>query len=90
MVGATHGITLGLFWVAAVGYVHTLIPKSQNSTGQMLFNTFLAIGTCIGNLLTGFMKDTISIQNGMMVNATVILGIILTGIFFTRRHARLV
>ena len=89
VIGATHGITLGLFWVAAVGYVHTLIPKSQNSTGQMLFNTFLAIGTCIGNLLTGFMKDTISIQNGMMVNATVILGIILAGIFFTRRQARL-
>ncbi|MCQ2959688.1 MAG: MFS transporter [Bacteroidales bacterium] len=77
VVGCLHGITLGLFWCAAIGYVHSLVPIEQNSTGQMLFNTFLAIGTCIGNLLTGFMKDYITLSLGMRINAVLILLLLL-------------
>lgn len=85
VVGCLHGITLGLFWVAAVGFVHKLVPPGQNSTGQMLFNTFLGVGTCLGNLLTGYMKDTISLQYGMRINALVILILIIVGVVFSRR-----
>lgn len=87
-VGALHGITLGLFWAAAIGYVHGLVPKGQNSTGQMVFNTFLAIGTCLGNLLAGFMKDTISLQNGMRINAMLILILLIVGFVFIKVQNR--
>ena len=83
-VGCLHGITLGLFWVAAVSYVHSQVPVEQNSTGQMLFNTFLAIGTCLGNLLTGFMKDYVTIRTGMMMNACVIIILVISAMFVSR------
>lgn len=85
-IGCFHGITLGLFWVAAVGYVHSLVPKEQNSTGQMLFNSFLAIGTCLGNLWTGFMKDYISLQMGMLVNASCIVLLLIVAIVVKRKR----
>ncbi|MCQ2607688.1 MAG: MFS transporter [Bacteroidales bacterium] len=84
VVGSLHGVTLGLFWAAAIGYVHSLVPVDQCSTGQMLFNTFLALGTCLGNLVTGTMKDTISLQSGMQMNALLIVLLILGGILVNR------
>lgn len=83
-VGALHGVTLGLFWASAIGYVHSLVPVDQCSTGQMLFNTFLALGTCLGNLITGTMKDTISLQYGMQINAGLIILLLICGMWGSR------
>ncbi len=87
-IGCLHGITLGLFWVSAINYVHSLVPPEQNSTGQMVFNTFLAIGTCLGNLLTGFMKDVITLRMGMLVNAAMIAIMLLVSFFILKMRNR--
>jgi len=71
-VGCSHGITLGLFLVAAIEYTHQIIPQSQNSTGQTLLYTFLGIGTSIGNFLTGIMKDHFNLRIAMKIDAVMI------------------
>lgn len=80
LIGVLHGITLGLFLVAVIEYTHTIVPKAYNATGQSLLYTFLGIGTCIGNLSNGYLKDTISLQHAMKFNAVGI--VILIGVAY--------
>jgi len=72
-IGASQGITMGLFIVAIAEYVHSIVPPRVRSTGQSLFFTFYSAGVCIGNILAGYLKDVISLQTTMLVNAAAIL-----------------
>lgn len=72
-VGASHGVTLGLFMVATIAFAHKLIPAHLRTTGQSLIYMFLGLGTCIGNFMVGYMKDTISIKSAMIIDAALIL-----------------
>jgi len=81
-VGCSHGITLGLFLVAAIEYTHRIVPQSQNSTGQTLFYTFLGLGTSIGNFLNGLMKDYLSLKHAMKIDAVLIILLVIGALFY--------
>lgn len=84
-VGSLHGITLGLFLVAAIDYTHNLVSPMQNSTAQTLLYTFLGLGNSIGNFLNGIMKDTLSLKTAMKVDSGLLLLVIVVAFFVLKR-----
>ncbi|SFE40348.1 MFS transporter, PPP family, 3-phenylpropionic acid transporter [Paenibacillus algorifonticola] len=55
---ALHGLSFGLFYVAAVEYVASVSGKEMQATGQSVFNmVFVGLGGIIGNLLNGFLYN---------------------------------
>lgn len=51
-----HGLSFGLFYVAAVEYVAAAAGKRMQATGQSIFNmVFSGLGGIVGNLLNGFL-----------------------------------
>ncbi|WP_141499820.1 MFS transporter [Paenibacillus luteus] len=53
---ALHGLSFGLFYVAAVEYVAVASGKQMQATGQSLFNmVFVGLGGIVGNLLNGYL-----------------------------------
>lgn len=87
-IGCLHGVTLGLFLVAAIEYTHRLVPIQFNSTGQTLFYTFLGVGTSVGNLLNGFLKDYMSLQHAMKVNASVVFVMVIVSYVFLQKKSK--
>jgi len=88
MIGSLHGITLGLFYVAVVDYVHSIVPHNQTSTGQSIMYVFLGIGTSIGNLLNGYCNDTMTLKTGMLLNAAMVLLLVLATMTYLRWRKR--
>ena len=86
-IGSLHGITLGLFLVAAIEYTHKIVPASQNSTGQTLLYTFLGLGTSIGNLINGLMKDYYSLRFAMKIDAVLIIILVLVATIYHKRQS---
>ena len=74
---------MGCFLVAAIEYTHRIVPQSQNSTGQTLLYTFLGLGTSIGNLINGAMKDHYSLKLAMKIDAVFILILVFGFFLFT-------
>ncbi|MEK5027557.1 MFS transporter [Paenibacillus sp. FSL M7-1046] len=51
-----HGLSFGLFYVAAVEYVAQASGKKMQATGQSVFNmVFSGLGGIVGNLLNGYL-----------------------------------
>lgn len=75
--GVFQGLSIALFLLAVIEYVHNIVPNQLRSTGQSLIYTFFSVGICFGNLFAGYMKDSISIQNVMIINAVFILILVL-------------
>lgn len=51
-----HGLSFGLFYVAAVEYVALVSGKEMRATGQSVFNmVFSGLGGIVGNLLNGYL-----------------------------------
>ena len=67
IIGSSHGICLALYLVSMVSYVHRVVPPHLKSTGQSLIYTAMAAGICVGNMLTGYIKDVASIQLAMQM-----------------------
>lgn len=60
-----HGLTFGVFYLAAFNYVSRLIPKLLQSTGHLIFfATFFGISGIIGSLSGGALMDA---YNGGML-----------------------
>src|SRR5699024_5836932 len=54
-----HGLTFGIFYLAALDYVTRLIPKLLQSTGHLVFySVFFGISGIIGSLLGGALIDS--------------------------------
>lgn len=54
-----HGLSFGLFYVAAVEYVAAAAGKRMQATGQSIFNmVFSGLGGIVGNLLNGYLFST--------------------------------
>lgn len=54
-----HGLSFGLFYVAAVEYVANAAGKKMQATGQSVFNmVFSGLGGIVGNLLNGYLYST--------------------------------
>lgn len=53
-----HGLTFGVFYVAAFSYISRLIPKLLQSTGHLIFfATFFGISGIVGSLVGGAIID---------------------------------
>jgi len=68
-IGVIHGISIGLFFVSMVAFVHNIVPNQMRSVGQSLIYSFYAGGVAFGNLLIGVLDDLISIKTTMLLNA---------------------
>jgi oligosaccharide:H+ symporter len=75
-IGVIHGISIGLFFVSMVAFVHNIVPAELRSTGQSLIYTFYAGGVCVGNFLTGFFDKFFSMRSMMILNAIIIFVLI--------------
>lgn len=54
-----HGLTFGVFYLAALDYVTRLIPKLLQSTGHLVFySVFFGISGIVGSLLGGVLIET--------------------------------
>lgn len=54
-----HGLSFGLFYVAAVEYVANVSGREMQATGQSIFNmVFVGVGGIVGNLLNGYLFYT--------------------------------
>src|SRR5699024_1358086 len=59
MLQLLHGITFGVFYLAALDYVTRLIPKLLQSTGHLMFYAvFFGISGITGSLLGGALIDS--------------------------------
>ncbi|MFD2760235.1 MFS transporter [Lentibacillus juripiscarius] len=55
-----HGITFGVFYLAALDYVTRLIPKLLQSTGHLMFySVFFGVSGIIGSLVGGALIDSL-------------------------------
>lgn len=66
--GTTHGISLALFFLSFIAFVHQHIPVEFRATGQSLIYAFyFGGGLAIGNILTGFLSQQWGMQNTMFI-----------------------
>jgi len=86
-IGMVHGISIGLFFVSVISFVHRIIPSQFRTTGQSLFYTFFAVGVAFGNILTGVLMDYFSMKMVMIVNAFGIILLVIL-VLLTRKYFR--
>jgi oligosaccharide:H+ symporter len=72
-IGVIHGISIGLFFVSMIAFVHSIVPANMRSTGQSLIYSFYAGGVAFGNILTGVLDDFISIRLTMLLFSAAVL-----------------
>lgn len=77
IIGVIHGISIGLFFVSMVAFVHKIVPPQLRSTGQSLIYSFYSGGVAVGNLLTGIFDNFISIKVVMFINSAAVALLIL-------------
>jgi len=53
-----HGLTFGVFFIAAFDYVTRLIPDLLMSTGHLVFFAFMGVAGIIGSLIGGAIFET--------------------------------
>lgn len=87
-IGSLHGITLGLLAVALVDIIHSIVPQNQNSTGQSLMYVFMGIGTSLGNLINGYLKDSITLRNAMLLNSAFVLMLVFSILVYMKRKTQ--
>jgi PPP family 3-phenylpropionic acid transporter len=83
-IGVIHGISIGLFFVSIVAFVHAIVPAQLRSTGQSLIHTFYAGGVAIGNIFTGLLDNFISVRTTMWINGTVVLVLVAVVLLYAR------
>jgi MFS transporter, PPP family, 3-phenylpropionic acid transporter len=83
-IGATHGVSMGLFILAFIVFVHQFIPPEFRATGQsFVYSFYFGGGLALGNILTGFISDQIGMQGAMLVQGSLtFLLIIITLLIF--------
>jgi PPP family 3-phenylpropionic acid transporter len=81
--GLLQGITLSFFLVAAVDYLHQLLPANRHATAQsVIWGLYFGLGHTFGNLAIGVLKD---LQG--MISVMIIFGIMaLAVLLFTSLH----
>lgn len=68
--GVAHGLALALTLVANVHYLQSLVPGEYRASGQALYYaSYAGVGAVVGNLLLGYLKDHIGIQQAMFYMA---------------------
>jgi len=54
---ATHALTFGAFWAAAMAWIGDCVPSKLRATGQVVFTTVTGLGSMTGLLLVGALYD---------------------------------
>jgi PPP family 3-phenylpropionic acid transporter len=81
-IGTLHGISLALFLVAFISYVHQYIPPEYRATGQsFVYAFYFGGGMAFGNLWTGFIADQIGMSGAMIVEGILTLVLVLSTFF---------
>lgn len=71
MIGTVHGISLGLFILSFIAFVHQFIPAEFRATGQsFVYAFYFGGGLAIGNIFTGFLSQNMGMQNTMLVQGS--------------------
>lgn len=71
--GILQGVTLSLFLVTVVEYIHQNVPQRWRASGQSLIWCFhFGIGFSLGNIMVGYFKDRIGMPD-VMKGASVFL-----------------
>ncbi|MDA3890690.1 MAG: MFS transporter [Salinivirgaceae bacterium] len=85
-IGIIHGISIGLFFVSVIAFVHKIVPSQMRSSGQSLIYTFYAVGVAIGNLLVGAMDEYFSVGLIMLLNSGIIILLIIGVLVSSARY----
>jgi MFS transporter, PPP family, 3-phenylpropionic acid transporter len=73
-IGTTHGISLGLFILSFITFVHQFIAPEYRATGQsFIYAFYFGGGVALGNVFTGYLSENIGMQNTMLVQGALIL-----------------
>jgi MFS transporter, PPP family, 3-phenylpropionic acid transporter len=68
MIGTTHGISMGLFILAFIAYVHKFIAPEFRATGQsFIYAFYFGGGLAIGNIFTGYLSQAYGMQTTMLI-----------------------
>lgn len=81
-IGTVHGISLALFLVAFISFVHQFIPPEWRATGQsFIYAFYFGGGMAFGNLWTGFVADHIGMSGAMVVEGILTLALVIFTLF---------
>jgi MFS transporter, PPP family, 3-phenylpropionic acid transporter len=88
IMGVFQGITLSFFLVGVVDYIHRQLPDGRDATAQsLIWGLYFGIGHTVGNLLTGYLKDTVGMIGVMHYFAWLaLLVLLLSGFYFALRE----
>ncbi len=77
-IGTLHGISLALFLVAVITFVHQFILSEWRATGQsFVYAFYFGGGMAAGNLWIGFISNHIGMKGTMMVEAVLAMFLVL-------------
>jgi PPP family 3-phenylpropionic acid transporter len=80
-----HGITIAFFLIGVVEYVQARTPDHLRTTGQALIWAFhFGAGVTFGNLILGYLRDTVGMLNAMHIHAVIALVVITGAVLFFR------
>jgi len=78
LLGILQGKTLSFFVVGAVEFMHLLLPKGRHATAQtFIWGLYFGVGSTIGNLVIGFLKDLKGMMGVMTIFGYFALGLFL-------------
>lgn len=92
LIGTSHGISLGLFLLSFVAFVHQFIAPEYRATGQsFVYAFYFGGGLALGNMTTGAISDQVGMQQTMLIQGTlifllVIVTVIIFGVLNKRKH----
>ena len=87
--GTTHGISMGLFLLAFIAFVHQFIPAQFRATGQsFVYSFYFGGGLALGNILTGFLSDKVGMQGAMMIQGALTFLLILVSLLILGVYKR--
>ncbi len=95
LLGTTHGISLALFFLAFIAFVHQFIPAEYRATGQsLIYAIYFGGGLALGNIITGIVSEAVGMQKTMMIQgglsfALVLVTLLLLGAWGKIRNASL-
>jgi len=70
VIGTSHGITIGLFILSFVAFVHQFIPAEFRATGQsFVYAFYFGGGLAMGNIFTGILADFVGMQKTMLIQS---------------------
>jgi MFS transporter, PPP family, 3-phenylpropionic acid transporter len=88
--GATHGISMGLFLIAFIAFVHQFIEPEYRATGQsFVYSFYFGGGLALGNLFTGYLSENLGMQTAMIIQGVLIMVLIIITLLVLGVYKRL-